>query len=66
MSFADRLQIKVGEGSEKNTSNSLAFCHGRGGTPLIYSSFLMYFASLGFKVGAVQHSEVNETNLKQR
>ena len=26
----------------------------------------MYFASLGFKVGAVQHSEVTDTNLQTK
>ena len=41
------------------TKKSIAFSHGRGATPFIYSSLLMHFAGMGYKVGGVQHTEVN-------
>jgi hypothetical protein len=63
MSYADHINLKVGDGKEMLTNSGIAFCHGRGGTPLLYTSYLMHFASLGFRVGSVQHSEVSSTGL---
>ncbi len=64
MSFADRHILKVGDGTELFTDQSIAFCHGVGGTPFTYASYLMHFAGLKFKVGAVQHHEVGYTGSK--
>ena len=66
LSFADKHMIKVGDGTEKPTKSSIAFCHGRGATPLMYSSYLMSLASFYYKVGAVQHTEVGDTKLKAK
>ena len=66
LTFVDKLRLKVGEGVEKNTDSSIAFCHGRGACPLFYSSYLMYMAGLGYRVGAVQHSEVQDTKLAHK
>jgi pimeloyl-ACP methyl ester carboxylesterase len=63
LSYVDHYHLKVGEGSEKTTDSAIAFCHGRGGTPFMYSSYLMHFAGLGFRVGAGQHTEVSKTDL---
>lgn len=65
MSFADRHHLRVGEGAELFTDSSIAFCHGRGGTPFTYTGFMMHFAGLKFKVGAVQHNEVGLTGLSE-
>jgi predicted alpha/beta hydrolase family esterase len=32
----------------------------------MYSSYLMHFAGLGYRVGGVQHSEVSNTGLKEK
>lgn len=42
------------------------FSHGRGATPLMYSTFLMYYAGLGYRVGGVQHTEVSDTGLDSK
>lgn len=65
LSYADRHHLKVGEGVELLTDSSIAFCHGRGGTPFTYTSYLMHFAGLKFKVGSVQHNEVGITGLTE-
>lgn len=44
LSYATKHQLKVGEGTEKETKSSIAISHGKGGTPLFYSSLMMHFA----------------------
>lgn len=65
LSFADRHYLKVGEGAELFTNSGIAFSHGRGGTPFSYTSYLMHFAGLKYKIGAVQHNDVGNTGLTQ-
>jgi hypothetical protein len=62
LSYLDHYKLKVGEGAELLTDSGIAFCHGRGATPFFYSATLMRFAGLKYKVGAVQHHEVNRTD----
>ena len=64
LSFLDHVKLKLGEGAEENTDSGIAFCHGRGATPFIYSSVLMRLAGLKYRVGAVQHHEVNITEFE--
>ena len=66
LSYADKHRLKIGVGEEKKTDKSIVFCHGRGGTPFLNSSLLMHFAGLGYRVGGVQHSEVNDTKQKTK
>ena len=66
MSFIDRIYLEYGNGVEKTTDTSLVFSHGRVATPFMYSNFLMYYASEGYKVGSVQHTEVLNTGLSSK
>jgi pimeloyl-ACP methyl ester carboxylesterase len=64
LSYVNHYYLQVADGKEAETGSAIAFCHGRGGTPYMYSSFLLHFAAQGFRVGAVQHTEIGETGLK--
>lgn len=64
LSYVNRYHLQVAEGKEMVTGSAIAFCHGRGGTPFMYSSYLMHFAAQGYRVGAVQHTERGKTDLK--
>lgn len=66
LSYVDHYRLKLGVGMEMVTDSGIVFSHGRGGTPLIYSSYLMHFAGLGFRVGSVQHTDTLKTGLKSR
>lgn len=66
LSYIDHYNIKLGTGLELATNTGMVFSHGRGGTPLVYSSFLIHYAGVGFKVGSVQHTEVQRTGLSGR
>ena len=56
MSYANKHKLKVGEGTEQPTDKSIAFSHGKGGTPFFYSSVMMHFAGLNYRVGSVLHN----------
>lgn len=66
LSYAEKHQLKIAEGQQLNTQQSIAFSHGKGATPLFYSSLLMQFAAQHFRVGAVQHSEKIRINLNNK
>lgn len=66
LSYAEKHHLKVGVGSEKKTTQSIAFCHGRGATPFMYSSLLLHFAGENYKIGAVQHTDSVDPGLNSR
>lgn len=55
-SYADHHNIKIGQGAQLPTDSGMVFSHGKGGTPFFYTSILMHFAGLKYKVGAPQHT----------
>lgn len=61
LSYVNHYNIKVGNGKEVVGDTGIAFAHGRGGTPMFYTSYYMHFAANGLKVGAAQHTDVNRT-----
>lgn len=61
MSYVNKYRIRVADGPEKETDTGIAYCHGRGATPMMYSTILRHLAGEGFRVGASQHSEVRYT-----
>lgn len=65
-SHISKQTIQIGSGSELATDKSLVFCHGKGGTPFIYTQYLIHYAESSYKVGFVQHSEVNSTSFTDR
>lgn len=64
LSYADKYRIKIAQGAQRDTDKGIALSHGKGGTPFYYSSMMMHFASQDYRVGAVQHTQVNRINLK--
>ena len=44
----------------------MAVSHGKGGTPMFYSSLMMHFAGKGYRAGAVQHSEKFRIGMKTK
>ena len=63
LSYVDKQMITFGKGTEIKTNKSIAFCHGRGASPFLYTIFLQYYANKGYRVGGVQHNDVNDTGL---
>lgn len=63
LSYADKHQLTIGKGEPLKTDRSIVVSHGKGGTPLFYSSLMMHFAGKGYKVGGVQHSEQMRSRL---
>jgi hypothetical protein len=56
LSYADKHRLTVGKGQAMKSLKSMVVSHGKGGTPLFYSSLMMHFAGNGYRVGGVQHS----------
>jgi hypothetical protein len=45
LSYADKYHLQIGQGTELPASTSIALSHGKGGTPLYYSSIMMHYAA---------------------
>jgi hypothetical protein len=66
LSFIDKIKLTIGEGTLNNTGKAIAFCHGRGATPLMSSSMMIDFAANGYRIGGVQHTDLIDTGLKKK
>lgn len=67
LSYLNKIKIQFGVGIElERKGRGMAFCHGKEATPFWYSTLLLHFANSGTKVGAIEHSYQEKTDLPNK